>query len=397
MIKPRRRMQPGPVRRRIGAPAHPNAAPKDFVEGAEMAVDGEVVRLRYDSGDGTYQVAVMKRDNGETFTAVLRNSAAAPGERLAIRGTIKAHSSGELQLQSQTVARSVPSTRQGLVAFLSSGAIPGVGATMAERIVTAFGDDTMKVLDDAPQRLSEVEGIGPKRAASLEEAWREQSAVRHILIFLQSQGISPAYANRIHRVYGDRAVAIVKRNPYRLARDIHGIGFRIADRIAQEGGIKPDDLRRLQAGAEYALGEARGAGHIFVPREGLIDEATSILEADPIRVEEAIESLVLDGTFVRERIDDHDAIYRRTIYDDEVELTERVAQHIATPARMSLATPESLGRVESRLSFALAPGQRQALQHLIGAAMGVLTGGPGTGKTTIVRAIVEHAESVKAT
>lgn len=364
--------------------------PAGFDEGADFRAEVEVARVRYETDDGDFQVLVLKDDGGASFPAVIRNAALRPGERLTVEGSVSRHRTGELQLDARSATRIAPGTPAGIAAYLASAAVDGIGPTMAKRIVDAFGTETLRVLDETPDRLSEVEGIGPRRVTAIKQAWGENRAMRDILVFLQSQGISSAYANRIYRAYGDRAIPVVQRDPYRLARDIHGIGFRIADRIARDGGIGADDARRVRAGIEFTLRQGSLDGHVYLPREALVEHAASLLDCEPDAVAHGVDAMLLDGNLVR-GAHDADALYTRARFDDEAEIAERVSAHLRGAPSHAPVAPDDLARVESALAFRLADGQRRAVVRLGAAPIGVLTGGPGTGKTTIVRAIVELA------
>lgn len=372
----------------------PKANP-NLREGETLELDGQVLRLRYSSDDGTFQVVVIASGSHGQVTAIVRDAALEAGETVSIGGRIERHESGELQLAVRDLRRSLPSTDEGLVAYLGSGQVPGVGPAMAERIVAAFGADTLHIMENEPERLREVQGLGPKRIAAIKESWGSGQAARDVLIFLRSQGISGAYAKRILEAYGQRAVAVVRGNPYRLSRDIDGIGFKIADRIAHSMGVEADDPRRARAGVDHVLDEASQRGHIYLPLQPLVESASALLEAPVERIEDAVAEGVRDGTLFEDPRDGATVVYRRARYDEERELAQRIAAHAGHTCRVPTLSEELLAAIEARLGFALAPGQRSALRHIVGAPLAVLTGGPGTGKTTIVRAVVDAIERRK--
>ena len=358
-----------------------NAKPNPHLrEGADLVVEGRVARVRFGSDDGAFQVVVIASKAHGQVTAVVRDAALEPGELLSASGRVERHSTGELQLAVKELRRQLPSTEEGLVAYLGSGQISGVGPAMAERIVAAFGDDTLRVLDEEPERLAEVAGLGPKRVASIQEAWGSGQAARDVMIFLRSQGISGAYASRILEAYGQRAVAVVRADPNRLSRDIDGIGVRTADRIAQSMGVALDDLRRARAGVDHILDEAGHSGHVFAPMLTVMESASALLEAPLERVEEAVAQGVADGTLIEDQHDGAPTLYRRARYDEERELARRLAAHAGSACRVPSLSEEALASVEGRLGFTLADGQRRALSHIVGAPLAVLTGGPGTAR-----------------
>lgn len=359
-------------------------------EGQAAQIEGTVARIRFEVDDGDFQVLQIDSGRGPLQTAVVRGAGLRTGERVTLVGSVKAHKSGELQLDVETVDRVLPKTADGIRSYLSSTAVDGIGPKLAEQIVDTFGDQTLQILDRAPERLREVPGIGPKRAATIREQWQRATAVREIMVFLQSRGISPAYATRIHKVYGAKAVRIVSDDPYRLARDIRGIGFRVADRIARAGGFRRDDPRRVRAGVEFALRTALDDGHILMPRDALVETACALLEAGPVEVGEAIDALRALGRVVDDDTGS-DAFYLSSVRDEERELAERLTELSAPETRLGAPASNELARIERGLGFALADGQRSALQELLGHGVAVLTGGPGTGKTTIIRAAVRFA------
>ena len=361
-----------------------------------VAVTGVVEALRYASDDDEFQVLVVAVDDGSRCTAVVRGAALRVDEQVRLFGQWKRHRSGELQLEAARVERVLPTTPEGIVRFLSSSLVPGVGETYARKIVAHFGDRTLKVLSDEPARLREVPGIGRKRSEQIAAEWARLEAVRGVLIFLQTFGISPAYASRILKRYGDRAVAVIRDDPWQLARDIRGIGFVLADRIARTFEMDEADPRRLRAALEYALHEARGEGHTFLPREELVVHTVELLRGGvaDAQVEEALLQLVHEQRLALDLdvLPGRDAVYRRFTLDQEEELSARVEALARASCRLVPPGPLDWEHMEAGFTFSLSDEQRRALEVVCGASVAVLTGGPGTGKTTIVRAVVRHAQ-----
>jgi exodeoxyribonuclease V alpha subunit len=239
-------------------------------------LDGVVESLLYSSEETGYAV-VRVRSGGQLITAVGNLTAPIPGERVHLEGRWTNHPRFGLQFTVEKYQSYAPATVEGIERYLGSGLIPGIGEELAHRIVDAFGEQTLEVLDRRPQRLKEVEGIGRKRIASIKAAWRQQREIRKVMIFLQSHGAGPALAARIYKHYGDRSVAVVQDNPYRLALDMFGVGFLTADRIAQAVGITADSPYRAQAGVLHTLEQCSGEGHLYYPRGALINRCGRLL------------------------------------------------------------------------------------------------------------------------
>lgn len=365
----------------------------------EITLQGDVETIRYESDDREFQVIVLRHDGERRTPVVVRGAGLLVDEHIRIRGVERRRNTGELQLEATSIDRLIPSTREGLIRFLSSDLVKGVGEAFARRIVDHFGDDTVAVLNEQPERLREVAGIGEGRSKAIGNAWREHEAVRGIMVFLQSHGISPAFANRIYRHYGQMAVSVVKTNPYRLARDVRGIGFFAADKIAQRAGIGEEDARRVGAAAEHALHEARLEGHVYLPAETLVARTHALLRREDLPVDEAIATLVTQGVLVRDPggRGPGDAIYIKGRFDEEQEAALRVDELLRAEPSLSPIDEASLLHIRKRFPFPLSGEQERALMRISREPIAVLTGGPGTGKTTIVKALVAHAQRQKAT
>lgn len=360
-------------------------------EGERARIDGRVSRIRFETEDGDFQVLIVEAGAGRQAPAIVRGAALREGDRVTLEGPVRRHKSGELQLEAESVERVLPKTAEGIGSYLASASVHGIGPKLAADIVGTFGEATLAVLDQTPERLREVPGIGKKRAAAIAEHWKGATAVREVMVFLQSRGVSAAYAARIHRTYGAKAVRIVEADPYRLARDIRGIGFRVADRIARAGGIAQDDPRRVDAGVEHALQAALDDGHVLLPEPVLVEAASGLLGASTERVGEAISRLEQARRIVGDDTGSERGWYLRDVRDCELELAGRIRGLVGVETRLGTPGAAELATLERGLGFALASGQRRGLEALLGGGVGVLTGGPGTGKTTIVRAAVRYA------
>ncbi|HEX7598069.1 MAG TPA: ATP-dependent RecD-like DNA helicase, partial [Polyangia bacterium] len=282
-----------------------------------------------------------------------------------------------------------PETLTGIRRYLGAGLIKGIGPEFASRIVERFGIRTLEILDAQPSRIREVPGIGPSRAQAIQKAWASQRSLREVMVFLQGYGVSPAFAARIYKRYGAAAIARVRENPYRLAFDVWGIGFLSADRLASALGIARDSEVRVEAGVRHALDAAGGAGHVFLPRSRLSDEAAALLEVDLSRVESAVDRLGRSGEVAIETTSLGSAVFEVGLYRAEVAAAAGLARLLRTSVvPLRLDAPSAIARYEAEAQIALAPQQAEAVRRALSEPVLVITGGPGVGKTTIVRGIV---------
>jgi exodeoxyribonuclease V alpha subunit len=265
--------------------------------------------------------------------------------------------------------------------------------------VAAFGLETLDVIENRPERLREVEGIGPQRSASIQRAWVEQREIKDVMVFLQSHGVSTHFAIKVYKAYGSQAVHVVRENPYRLAIDVHGIGFKTADAIAGSLGIAPTAPQRIEAGTLHLLGEAADRGHVLLPRQQLREEAAKLLGAEDWRVDQAIETLAESGQVMVEPLaaapadPAEAAIFLRPLHTAEAGIAARIrALLVQPPLPLEIDLDRALEWFEKQEHIALAPGQRQAIRSGLTRKVLVITGGPGTGKTTLVRGIVRILE-----
>jgi exodeoxyribonuclease V alpha subunit len=281
--------------------------------------------------------------------------------------------------------------------------IKGIGPETARRIVRRFKADTLDIIEHHISRLEEVPGIGAKRRALIAKEWQAHRNIRHIMLFLQSHGVSPSYAQKIYRQYGDRTIAMVRRNPYRLAHDILGIGFLIADGIAEKLGYEKDAPLRLQAGVVYLLDQLAGQGHLYYPYDALISKCCAVLKALRPAMEGAMAALAKEKKIVIEVLSDNDgapdakAVYLNHYYQCEKFIAQQLHLLLAAPLyRPAIDTRKAMDWVQTRLKLHLARSQKDAVAMALTSKVLVITGGPGTGKTTIVRAITRLYEHLQA-
>jgi exodeoxyribonuclease V alpha subunit len=364
-------------------------------QATEQTLEGTLEKIVFQNAETQWTVArLQSRDRRGLVTIVGNLLGVQAGAALRLRGRwIVDRKYGE-QFKVDTYQTVTPATVRGIERYLGSGLVHGIGPELAKRIVGVFGTETLEVIEKEPRRLVEVEGIGKVRAERIRESLREQRGVQEVMVFLQGYGVSSAYAARILRVYGAGAIAIVRENPYRLALDIWGIGFRTADAIAQKLGIEKTSPARAEAGVLHVLGELVEDGHVHVPEHALLAEAEKTLEVGPELISPAIDRLVHEGRVIREELGDRgDCLYLRPLHEAEVRAAAGVRRLLSAPALpLVLDVDKALAWFESQRGLTLATQQREAIRAAVTDKVVVVTGGPGTGKTTIVNAILDILE-----
>ncbi|MDB5097220.1 MAG: exodeoxyribonuclease subunit alpha [Cyanobacteria bacterium RYN_339] len=340
---------------------------------------GVVERITYHSPENGYTVAKLAvPGQEELITAVGHFGQLKPGEAVALTGSWGSHPKHGDQFKVDEYRLERPASLVGLEKYLGSGLIKGVGPKSARRLVAHFGLEILDVIENHPERLHEVAGVGRHRIEMIATAWKEQKRIQDVMIFLQTHGVSTTYAVKIYKTYGDAAIEVVSKDPYRLATDIWGIGFKTADEIAQNLGMAPDAPSRLRAGLLHVLGEATDQGHMFLPREALVATAGELLGAP---VEAALDELVVSKAVVAEP----PAIYLPAMLAAEQGAAARLLKLLARPAEV----PDDIeARLDALEDVTLSPEQRQAVLAAMRHRVFILTGGPGTGKTTTVKTIV---------
>jgi exodeoxyribonuclease V alpha subunit len=361
----------------------------------ETVIEGVVERITFENAQSGFRVIKLAVEGRVERLAVVGTLPSTPlGARVRVRGQFENDRRHGAQLRAESIIELAPDTLAGLEKYLASGVVKGVGPKLAQRVVAAFGLDAMRVLDDEPERLSEVEGLGDKRRTALARAWREQKATRDVMVFLQSHGASCALAMRIVRRYGDRALGVVSRDPYRLALDVHGVGFKTADRIASSMGVAPNSPERAQAGVLQVLHDTSDAGHVWIAQEEVTDHAARMLgladDDDQVRSRllGAVDSLALAGRAVVEQIGAERAVFAAEMHFAEVRLAKRLAEIARAHVHPLNAASSALRSFESTARIELAGEQRHAVEEAARNSVLVITGGPGVGKTTIVRAML---------
>ena len=374
----------------------------DLDFGDPKRVAGTVERVTFHSEDtGFCVLRVNAARRREPVTVVGTAASVGPGEFVEAEGSWVNDRNHGLQFRAEHLRVVPPSTLEGIEKYLGSGMIRGIGPHFAAHLVRAFGADVFEVIEHDPERLRELPGIGPKRQGQVVAAWAEQKAVREIMVFLQSHGVGTARAVRIYRLYGDRAVARVRENPYRLALDVRGIGFRTADAIARSIGFDPDSIPRARAGVRHVLEELAAEGHCAGERGALVSAAAELLEVDAEVVEAALAREVSDGELVDEPRDGESWVYLPALHRSERGAASRLGRLLADgglPPWGDVDPEKAIPWAEQRVGFALSDSQRAAVARTIRERVTVITGGPGVGKTTIVNTVlhVVRAKGVRA-
>jgi exodeoxyribonuclease V alpha subunit len=364
-------------------------------------LEGILERVTYVNEETAWSVVKVAVPGRKGLVAAVGNLLGVqPGESLRLRGRWTVDRTYGEQFRVESYVTLKPATLVGIEKYLGSGLIRGVGPVMARRLVERFGLATLEVIDRAPERLREVEGIGPVRSARIGRAWVEQRQIRDVMVFLQAHGVSTTHAVRIYKQYGERSIAVVKENPYRLALDVFGIGFKTADRIAGQLGIAPGSPERAQAGVLHVLGEVSAEGHVFYPRSRLVEAASALLEIDAAVVQGAVDAAEGAGQVAvspvlgegGEILPEH-AVSLKSLDTAERGVASLLAALLDTPARpVEIDLDRALAWFEARQRLTLAPEQREAIRSAVGSKALVVTGGPGTGKTTLVNGVIRILE-----
>ncbi len=384
------------------------------------SLEGIVERITYYSEETGYTVLRLRPSGvrpGRTFsggeddllTVVGNLPEVNAGESLRLEGVWAAHPQYGKQFKAEKCEQILPASVEGIKRYLGSGLIKGIGPVTAARIVKKFGAETLKVIDEKPRALRDVLGIGPKKAALIEVAWGQQKAIKNVMIFLQGHGVSTGLAVKIYKQYGNMSEQIVKNDPYRLARDIYGIGFKTADKIARQLGLPPDAPSRVEAGVAYALGELSDEGHVYSPLEKLTTTAAELLEVSADSVGAAIDRLLTEGRLKKEalRIEEvrggntktvreEQAVYLAPFYFGEIGVTNRLTKMMESPASFLNDLREAdLNTMIAKASAQLSEEQKLAVRRALENKVSVITGGPGTGKTTALKTLIQVLDATK--
>ncbi|MFP8882334.1 MAG: ATP-dependent RecD-like DNA helicase [Myxococcota bacterium] len=354
-------------------------------------IRGVIERVTFHSVDtGFCVLRVQLADAAKRVTVVGRTSGVSQGEHVAAEGRWTTDPRHGRQFRADELRVSPPNTLEGIRRYLGSGAIEGIGPAMAERLVGAFGEAVFDVIDQSPERLEEVPGVGHKRAQRLVAAYRDQRRIREIMVFLQGHGLGTSRALRVYKTYGDRAIELIRDDPYRLTREIHGIGFAIADGLARRLGTDPNSVMRLRAGLRHVLIDAQRSGHCGLPIDDLVSGAQMLLGVDVAAIEQVFDKQTADRELVRTEVSGRPCAFIPDLFEMErAAAAALLAIADGKPPWPRVDVDRAIVWVESRLGLKMSLSQRRAVATAVGSKLLILTGGPGVGKTTLVRAVLE--------
>lgn len=355
---------------------------------------GYIERITFHNEENGFTVAQLKEQRKKDLTCIVGlMPGIQPGETIRCFGQRKQHMVHGSQFEVDKFQSEAPSDIIGIQKYLGSGLVKGIGPTYAKKIVEQFGIDTLNIIDENPDLLLQVDGLGKKRVSKIAECWTEQRSIRDVMVFLQGNGVSPAYSQKIFKTYGKRSIEVVKENPYALARDIFGIGFKIADTIAAKLGVSKESPARVQAGIDYVLSELSSNGHVCYPLTDFCIEAEKMLEVPQNLIIEGVtilknsdrievQKMMHDGNF-------GDYIWKKSFYLSEIGIAREIKRLLCAQSNLREINKEkALTWVQEKLKITLGSNQKEAVTNALFGKMQVITGGPGTGKSTITNAIL---------
>jgi exodeoxyribonuclease V alpha subunit len=353
-------------------------------------LSGLVERVTFHNSETGFCVLRVKVRGQRELVTVLGSAASVqPGEFIQTSGRWDNHREHGIQFKTTFLKVLPPSSLAGIEKYLGSGMIKGIGPHFAKKLVKSFGEEVFDVIENAPDRLRKLDGIGPKRVKKITSGWADQRAIREIMVFLQSHGVGTSRSVRIYKTYGADAIPLVSENPYRLARDIKGIGFLTADQIAEKLGVEKTAMIRARAGISYTLTEAVSEGHCGLPEDDLMPMAEQLLEIPTTILQDALQQELRDETVVADTIGDRRCIFLGHLWNAEKLVAERIkALAPGKPSWPEFDSEKAIPWVEQKLGVTLAQSQREAVKMAVSSKVMVITGGPGVGKTTLVNAIL---------
>lgn len=366
---------------------------------------GQIERITYSNEENGFTIARVKVSGRRDLVTVVGNlMSPMPGEIIKMQGEWTSHPKYGEQFKLVRYKTSVPATVYGIQKYLGSGLIRGIGPVMAGRIVKKYGKNSLDIIENEIEKLAQVDGIGKKRIEMIRTAWDEQKEIRDVMLFLQTHGVSSGYATKIFRQYGNQSIAVVQENPYRLAADIFGIGFVIADGIAEKLGFSKDSTLRAEAGIQYVLHQMADEGNVYYPYELLLEKCREILQIDREVIAKALGSIVVDKKIIIEDLNDNieefrennKAVYLEKYYVCETRIAFRLKTLIGAPKSFrDIDLDRAVEWVQKQLFITLAEKQLEALRCSVENKVVVITGGPGTGKTTIINAVIKIFSRMK--
>ncbi len=364
-------------------------------------IDGTIQHVIFQNEENGYTVLRLVTGDGEAVTVVGTIPCAAPGENLIVTGQWVSHPVHGEQVQADQVERHMPTTENEILDYLSSGIIKGVGPATADRLVQMFGVHTLAVLEDEPEELAKVKGITPKRAREICESYRYLTGMRRLLEFLSLNDLPLSLALQLYRRYGAGALETLKANPYLLVDEIYGVDFAVMDEIALSMGMAGDSGRRMEAAVLFELSHNLNNGHVFLPRDKLIGAAVQLIDCPADLIEAALDNLISRGNVKCERVAKVEACYLRRLYEAEIYVTEKLQRMMQCHADrldyVANRVDQILEQIEEEQQVTYAPAQRRAVELAARQGVVLLTGGPGTGKTTSVRGILAMLDRMGCT
>ncbi|WP_346893639.1 ATP-dependent RecD-like DNA helicase [Clostridium sp. UBA871] len=359
-----------------------------------ITIEGIVETIVFRNDDNGYTICKLRCDK-EVVTIVGTIPFINESQEYSVQGEWTVHPKFGKQFKIESIHEIIPTTTSGIEKYLASGVIEGIGKVTAKKIVEFFGEDTIKILDSNIEKLEEIPGIGKKRINTIMKSYLEQRVTKDIIIFFQSYGITVNMAMKIYKKFGVNCINIVKDNPYILTEYISGIGFRTADSIAKSLGIEKDSLFRIKSGVIYIINEFCAIGNTFIPMDRLRDKGMKLLEIDSEKFDEGVYELIIDGKIKVEVVDNIDAVYNMSYLYLEMSVTRKIVELATTNYdKLSLNVNEKINDFESKVNIKLANSQKEAIEGAFFNGIEVITGGPGTGKTTIINCIVSIFESL---
>jgi exodeoxyribonuclease V alpha subunit len=355
-------------------------------------LSGLIERVTYHNPENGFAVLkVQVRGWADLVTVVGNTTSVSAGEHLEATGKWVVDREHGQQFKADELKTTHPASAEGIEKYLAAGGIRSVGPKLAAKIVSVYKERTLEIFETAPDFLLHIKGIGQERVKRIRQSWQEQKEVRKIMLFLAEHGISSGRAVRIYRTYGQESIAKIKENPYQLADDIRGIGFKTADELAAKLGIDRNSPYRARAAVRYTLGELASQGHVAYPESGVVEHTTKLVQIDQMIVEDAVKSAVAEKAVIREIVEGDAWLYLTALHRAEVELAQSIHRiAAATPHPMpKIDVEKAIAWVEGKLGINLATGQQDAIRQAVQHKMLVITGGPGVGKTTLVRSILE--------
>lgn len=358
-----------------------------------LQIEGVIEKITFHNSENGFSVLkVHVKEQRDWVTVVGYASSVAVGENILATGAWTKNKDYGEQFAASSIHVTIPNRLEEIEKYLKSGAIEGVGEYFAAKLVKAFGEDIFKVIDQSPEKLLEIENIGAKRLQLIQKSWKENSFIRNISLFLHHHGVGPSIATKIYNKYGENAVDQVKANPYQLIRDIPGVGFKSADQIALQLGIKRESHLRARAGINHLLTEKSKNGHCAYPRDQLLRDIESILNIDQEVISAELDQELKDGFLVADTIEHFECIYQKSMHSTEQSVAQLLLQLKEGPTPWPHPThlDKSLIQTEKKLKLTLAPLQKLAIQTALVNKICVITGGPGTGKSTLTRALTNY-------